>query len=62
MDFIFPWSTFAYRKMNFSLKSFRSPFQWAMSFTFHDLKHIFEAYLDDLASRSHKRSNHPSHL
>jgi hypothetical protein len=36
--------------------------QWAMSFSFHDLKHIFKAYLDDLASRSHKRSDHLAHL
>jgi hypothetical protein len=33
-----------------------------MSFTFHDLKHIVEAYLDDLASRSRKRKDHPTHL
>jgi hypothetical protein len=33
-----------------------------MSFSFHDLKHIVEAYLDDLASRSRKRTDHPTHL
>jgi hypothetical protein len=33
-----------------------------MSFAFHDLKHIVEAYLDDLASRSRKRTDHPTHL
>jgi hypothetical protein len=33
-----------------------------MSFSFHDLKHIVEAYLDDLASRSRKTSDHPAHL
>jgi hypothetical protein len=33
-----------------------------MSFAFHDLKHIVEAYLDDLASLSRKRKDHPTHL
>jgi hypothetical protein len=33
-----------------------------MYFDFHDLKHIVEAYLDDLASRSRKRTDHPTHL
>jgi hypothetical protein len=59
MDFICPWGTFAYRKMPFGLKNVGATFQWAMSFSFHDLKHIVEAYLDDLASRSCKRSDHP---
>jgi hypothetical protein len=48
--FIFPWGTFAYRKMPFGLKNVGATFQRAMSFSFHDLKHIVEAYLDDLAS------------
>jgi hypothetical protein len=52
--FICPWGTFAYRKMPFGLKNAGATFQWAMSFAFHDLKHIVEAYLDDLASRSRK--------
>jgi hypothetical protein len=60
--FICPWDKFAYRKMPFGLKNSRATFQRAMSFAFHDLKHIVEAYLDDLASRSHKRTNHPTHL
>jgi hypothetical protein len=46
----------------FGLKNVGATFQWAMSFSFHDLKHIVEAYLDDLASRSRKRSDHPAHL
>ena len=33
-----------------------------MSFVFHDLKHIVEAYLYDLASHSRKRKDHPTHL
>jgi hypothetical protein len=60
--FIFPWGTFTYRKMPFGLKNARDTFQQDMSFSFHDLKHIVEAYLDDLASRSRKRTDHPTHL
>jgi hypothetical protein len=60
--FICPWGTFAYRKMPFGLKNARATFQRAMYFAFHDLKHIVEAYLDDLASRSRKRKDHPTHL
>jgi hypothetical protein len=46
--FICPWGTFPYRKMPFGLKNVGATFQQAMSFSFHDLKHIVEAYLDDL--------------
>jgi len=53
---------FAYRRMPFGLENVRSTFQWAMLFSFHELRHIFESYLDDLASQSCKRSDHPSHL
>jgi hypothetical protein len=60
--FICPWGTFAYRKMHFGIKNVGATFQWAMSFSFHDLKHIVEAYLDDLASQSRKRMDHPTHL
>jgi hypothetical protein len=49
MKFIFPWGTFTYRKMPFDLKNVGETFQWAMTFTFHDLKHIVEAYFDALA-------------
>jgi hypothetical protein len=48
--------------MPFGLKNVGATFQWAMSFSFHDLKHIVEAYIDDLASQSHKRDDHPTHL
>jgi hypothetical protein len=60
--FIYPWGTFAYRKMPFGLKNVGSTFQRAMYFSFHDLKHKVKAYLDDLTSRSCKRMNHPTHL
>jgi hypothetical protein len=60
--FIFPWGTFAYRKMPFGLKNVGATFQWAMSFYFHDLIHIVKDYLDDIASRSCERSGHATHL
>jgi hypothetical protein len=59
---ICPWGMFAYRKMPFGLKSARATFQRAMSFYFHNIRHIFEEYLDDLASRSRKRSDLLAHL
>jgi hypothetical protein len=62
MTFICPWGTFAYRKMTFGLKNAGATFQWAMYFAFHNLKHIVQAYLDDSASRSCKRKDHPTHL
>jgi hypothetical protein len=49
-------------KMPFGLKNVRATFQWAMTFAFHDLKHVVEAYLDDLTAHSHKRVDHPTHL
>lgn len=33
-----------------------------MSYAFHDIKHVIEAYLNDLAAHSRKRIDHPSHL
>jgi hypothetical protein len=60
--FIYPWGTFYYQKMPFGLKNVGATFQRAMSFSFHDLKHLVEAYLDDLASRSCKRVDYPTHL
>ena len=37
-------------------------FQRAMTCTFHDLKKIFEFYLDELAAHSRMRVRHPYHL
>jgi hypothetical protein len=62
MRFIFPWGNFSYRKMPFNLKNTRATFQRAMTFVFHYLKHIVEAYLDDLVSHSYKRVDCPKHL
>jgi hypothetical protein len=61
-EFICPWGTFAYRKMPFGLKKDGATFQRAMTFYFHDLKHIVQAYLDDLATHSRKRVDHVIHL
>ena len=60
--FIFPWGTFAYRKMPFNPKNVEAMFQRDMTFSFHDLKNIIEVYLDDLAAHSHLRVHHPYHL
>jgi len=60
--FIFPWGTFAYKKMPFGLKNVESTFQRAISYALHDIKHIIKAYFDDLAARSRKRIDHPKHL
>jgi hypothetical protein len=60
--FIFPWGTFAYRKLPFSLKNAGATFQRAMSYAFHDIKHIAEPYLDDLPTHSSNRPHYISHL
>jgi hypothetical protein len=59
--FICPWGTFSYHKMSFGLKNVEATFQRAMNFAFHDLKHIVEAYLDDLAAHSRKRIDRSTH-
>jgi hypothetical protein len=61
-DFICPWGTFAYRKLPFGLKNTGSTFQRAMSYAFHDIKHIVQPYLDDLLAHSLRRVDHPTHL
>ena len=60
--FIYPWGTFAYQKIPFSLKNVGATFQWDMTFAFHDLKQIIEVYLDHLDAHSHLRVRHPYHL
>jgi hypothetical protein len=60
--FIFPWGTFAYRKLPFGLKNVGATFQWAMSYAFHDIKHIVEPYLDDFPAHSSHRRDHIGHL
>ena len=60
--FIYPWGTFAYRKMPFGLKNAEAIFQRAMTLIFHDLKSIIEVFLDDLAAHSRMRMRHSYHL
>ena len=48
--------------MPFGLKNVGATFQWAMSYAFHDITRIVEAYLDDLTAHSKKRADHPAHL
>jgi hypothetical protein len=59
---ICPWGTFAYRKRPFGLKNVGATFQGAMSYAFHDIKHIVQPYLDDLPAHSMPRVDHPTHL
>ena len=42
MTFIFPWGTFAYKKIPFGLRNVDATFQRTMSYAFHDIKHIVE--------------------
>jgi len=60
--FIYPRGTLFYHKMLFGLKNASFTFQWAISYTFHDIKHIVEVYLDDLTTHSHKRTSHIDNL
>jgi hypothetical protein len=60
--FICPWGTFAYRKLPFGLKNVGATFHHAMSYAFHDIKHIMHPYLDDLPTHSMRRVDHPIHL
>jgi hypothetical protein len=62
ITFVCSWGTFTYCKMPFVLRNDGATFQRAMSFSFHDLRHIVKEYLDDLASCSRKRSDHSAHL
>jgi hypothetical protein len=60
--FICPWGTLSYRKLPFGLKNVGTTFQRAMSYAFHDIKHIVQPYLDDLPTHSMCRFDHPIHL
>ena len=62
MTLIFPWGTFSYRKLPFALKNAGATFQHAMSYAFHDIKHVVEPYLDDLPAHSKQRHIHVDHL
>jgi hypothetical protein len=60
--FICPWGTFSYWKLPFGLKNIGATFQRAMSYDFHDIKHIVQPYLDDLPTHSMRHQDHPTHL
>jgi hypothetical protein len=60
--FIFPWGTFCYQKLPFGLKNAGVTFQRAMSYAFHDIKHIVEPYLNDLPAHLSTRRDHIGHL
>jgi hypothetical protein len=60
--FICPWGTFPYQKLPFGLKNAGATFQRAMSYAFHDIKHIVQPYLDDFPAQSMHRLDHPTHL
>jgi hypothetical protein len=61
-SFIFPWGTFTYRKLPFSLKNVGASFQRTMYYAFHDINHIVQPYLDDLPEHSMHRQDHLAHL
>jgi hypothetical protein len=48
--------------MLFGLKNIGATFQHSMTFSFHDIKHIVEVYLDDLEAHSRKIEDHIIHL
>jgi hypothetical protein len=60
--FICPWGTFSYWKLPFGLKNVGATFQCAMSYAFHDIKHIVQPYLDDLPAHSMHHVDHPTQL
>jgi hypothetical protein len=62
MNFICPWGTFSYHKMPFGLKNGGATLQCAMTFVFHNIKHIVEAYLENIVAHSQKRVDHLTHL
>lgn len=62
ITFICTWRTFTYKKLPFGLKNVGATFQQAMSYAFHDIRNIFQPYLDDLPAHSRKQQDHPNHL
>ena len=57
--FICPWGTFMYKKIPCGLKNVGATFQRKMNFSFHDIKAIFEPYLDYLPAHSPKIRTNP---
>lgn len=52
--FICPQTMFSYNKMPFGLKKVGATFYKVMYSTFHAIKHIIEAYLDNSPTHSKK--------
>jgi hypothetical protein len=60
--FICPWGTSVYQKIHFCLKNAGVTFQHAMSYSFQDIKHIVQPYLDDLPTHYVRCQDHLTHL
>lgn len=60
--FIFSLCTFSSHKIPFGLKNVGDTFEWAMYYSFPNINHIFEAYLDNLVACSKRRKDHPDHF
>jgi hypothetical protein len=61
-SFICPWGTFTYQKLPFSLKNVGDTFQRAMSYAFHNIKHIVQPCIDDLHSHSMQLQDNSTNL
>lgn len=60
--FIYPWGSFAYKKLPFRSKNIGATFQCAMSYAFHNIKSIVQPYLDDLPTKSRRCQDHMDHV
>lgn len=60
--FIYLWGTFTYCKLPFGLKNVGATFQRAISYVFHNIKHIIEVYHDELTTRYFLHEDHHAHL
>lgn len=49
-------------KFPFGLKNASATFQKVMSYYFHDIRHIFQPYLDNLPTHFAKHHDHLDHL
>jgi len=62
ISFIYPLGTFAYTNIPFGLKNVGATFQRAMSYAFHDIRHIVHPYLDNLLAHSATCHDQLDHL
>ena len=57
--FTYPWGTYCWNVMPFSLKNAGATYQRAMTTIFHDMMHtIIEDYVDDILAKSRNRKDH----